>query len=173
VSVDAEDRVEEISFDRRGSIVPVFRGIRLLGHWKSARTRLADLGFDTPETDRNDDQIFQIARGLYGGSALEHSGIDSINVSPQRRVPRHSSRTPEEAALLGYSPRAHARVISVQMTDERNATVIVDTEPSRPVISTCQLWDDPPGWYERFFSGVGIWADSLQRAGGAEITRAP
>ena len=52
--------VEEIEFITRGSIVPVYCGIRLLGNWKSARTQLAELGIATPEPDKYDEQTIVV-----------------------------------------------------------------------------------------------------------------
>jgi hypothetical protein len=58
-------------------------------------------------------------------------------------VARYHTR--EEAALAGYSPGAMARVISVEMIDERRAIVTVDTEPSHPMECDCRrdgLWSE-------------------------------
>ena len=43
--------------------------------------------------------------------------------------------TPEEAALAGFSPAAGAQVVSIDMVNDREARVIVDTVPSHPITS--------------------------------------
>jgi hypothetical protein len=60
--------------------------------------------------------------------------------------------TPEEAALVGYSVRAKARVLSVRMIDQRTAEVIVDTEPSHWMMSRCVRSDDGQ-WFESSATG--------------------
>jgi hypothetical protein len=60
--------------------------------------------------------------------------------------------SPEEAALGGYSVGAKPRVLSVRMIDEKTAEVIVDTEPSHPMMSRCCRSADGQ-WFESSASG--------------------
>jgi hypothetical protein len=68
-----------VEFIRGGAIVPVYRGIRLLGNWKRTREKLAEVGIHTPETDRNDEQSFDIVNGLGAWIRFDHVSVESVN----------------------------------------------------------------------------------------------
>jgi hypothetical protein len=93
VFVDDEDGVHEVEFMRRSRIVPAYRGIRLLGNWKSARERLLALGLVSPEPDRNEEQGFSIVRGLSAWIPFERAAPETIAVTlrPDPNVPRETT----------------------------------------------------------------------------------
>lgn len=80
VGVDGRGIVEEICFGSRGSIAPVYRGVRLLGNWKSARAKLANMGFETPEPN-SDEQNFYVTDGLLVGIRVDHVSPEAICVT--------------------------------------------------------------------------------------------
>jgi hypothetical protein len=52
---------------------------------------------------------------------------DTERVPSSQTAPGYA--TPGAAALSGYSPQARARVVSIEMISDWQATVVVDTEP--------------------------------------------
>jgi hypothetical protein len=54
--------------------------------------------------------------------------------------------TPAACALAGWTPEWQARVIEVERVSTDAANVLVDTEPSHPIVVTC--WRREGRWYE-------------------------
>jgi hypothetical protein len=93
VFVNDELGVHEVEFVRRSRIAPAYRGIKLLGNWKSARERLLALGLVSPEPDRNEEQGFSIVRGLSAWIPFERAAPETIAVAlrPDPNVPRETT----------------------------------------------------------------------------------
>jgi len=59
----------------------------------------------------------------------------------QARVVTFVYATPEEAALSGWTPEWQAYVVEIRYESDDVAKVLVDTEPSHPMLVTCERRD--------------------------------